>query len=154
MWQPGWEGSLGEKGYMYTYGRSSSLFPCNCHGVICQMAIPQHKITLFVKWLSVQFSHLVTPDSLRRQACLFLTNSQSLLKVISTELVMPSNHPTLCHPLFLPPSIFPCIRVFPNESVLPIRWPKYWSFSFSLRPCNEYSGLISFRIDWLDLLAV
>ena len=77
-----------------------------------------------------------------------------LLKLMPIESVMPSNHLILCHPLFLPPSIFPCIRVFPNESVLPIRWPKYWSFSFSLRPCNEYSGLISFRIDWLDLLAV
>ena len=139
---------------MYTYGRSSSLFPCNCHGVICQMAIPQHKITLFVKWLSVQFSHLVTPDSLRRQACLFLTNSQSLLKVISTELVMPSNHLILCRPLLLPPSIFPIIRVLSNESVLHIRWPKYWSFGFSIIPSKEDSRLISFRMDWLDLLAV
>ena len=71
-----------------------------------------------------------------------------------TELVMPSNHLILCHPLFLPPSIFPRIRVFSNESVLRIRWPKYWSFSFRISPSNEYSGLFSFRIDWLDLLAV
>ena len=70
------------------------------------------------------------------------------------ELVLPSNHLILCHPLLLPPSIFPSIRVFSNESALHIRWPKYWSFSFSISPCNEYSGLISFRIDWLDLLVV
>ena len=79
---------------------------------------------------------------------------RSLLKLISIESVMPSNHLILCHPLLLPPSIFPSIRVFSNESVLCIRWPKYWSFSFSNRPSNEYSGLISFRMDWLDLLAV
>ena len=82
-----------------------------------------------------------------------ITNSSSLLKLISIELVMPSNHVILCHPL-LPPSIFPSIRVFSNESVLQIRWPKYWSFGFSISPSSEYSGLISFRMDWLDLLAV
>ena len=82
-----------------------------------------------------------------------ITNSQSLLKLMSIKSVMPSNHLILCHPL-LPPSIFPSIRVFLNELVLPIRWPKYWSFSFSISPFKEYSGLISFRIDWLDLLAV
>ena len=87
------------------------------------------------------------------QASLSITNSQSLLK-LSIELVMPSNHLTLCHPLLLLPSIFPSIRVFSNESVLRIRWPKYCSFSFSMSLCNEYSGLIPFRIDWLDLLAV
>ena len=80
--------------------------------------------------------------------------SQSLLKLMSVESVMPSNHLILCHPLFLPPSILPRIRVFSNESFLPIRWPKYWSFSFNIRPSNEYSGLISFRMDWLILLAV
>jgi len=79
---------------------------------------------------------------------------QSLLKFMSIESVMPSNYLILCHPLLLLPSIFPSIRVFSNESVLPIRWPKYWSFSFSISPSNEYSGLISFRIDWFDLLAV
>ena len=73
---------------------------------------------------------------------------------MSIELVMPSNHLILCHPLLLPPSIFPSIRVFSNESVLHIRWPKYWSFSFSIRPSNEYSGLVSFRIDWFDLFTV
>ena len=82
------------------------------------------------------------------------TNSWSLLKLMSIESVMPSNHLILCRPLLLPPSIFLCIRVFSNESVLRIRWPKYWSFSFSMSPSNEYSGLISFRMDWLDLLAV
>ena len=89
-----------------------------------------------------------------RQASLSITNSQSLLKLMSIEPVMPSNHLILCRPLLLPPSVFPSIRVFSNESVLPIRWPKYWSFSFKITPSNEYSGLISFRMDWLDLLAV
>ena len=83
-----------------------------------------------------------------------ITNSQSLLKLLCIELVMPSNHLTLCRPLLLLPSIFPSIRVFSNELVLCIRWPKYWSFSFSISPSNEYSGLISFRMDWLDLFAV
>ena len=80
--------------------------------------------------------------------------SRSLLKLLSIELVMPSNHLILCQPLLLPPSIFPSIRVFSNESVLHIRWPNYWSFSFSISPSNEYSGLIPFSIDWLDLLAI
>ena len=88
------------------------------------------------------------------QASLSITNFRSLLKLMSIELVVPSNHLVLCHPLLLLPSIFPSIRVFSNESVLRVRWPKYWSFSFSLSPSNEYSGLIFFRIDWLDLLAV
>ena len=83
-----------------------------------------------------------------------ITNSQSLLKLMSIVSVMPSNHLILCHPLLLLPSIFPSIRVFSNESVLHIRWPKFWSFSFSISPSNEYSGLISFRMDWLHLLAV
>ena len=93
-----------------------------------------------------------TPWTAARQASLSFTNSQSLLKLLSIKSVMLSNHLILCHPLFLPPSILHSIRVFSNESVLHIRWPKYWSFSIS--PSNEYSGLISFRIDWLDLLAV
>ena len=88
------------------------------------------------------------------QASLSITNSWSLLKLMFIELVMPSSHLTLCCPLLLPPSIFPSIRVFSNESVVHIRWPKYWSFSFSISPSNEYSGLISFRMDWLDFLAV
>ena len=89
-----------------------------------------------------------------RQASLSITNAWNLLRLMSTEFVMPSNHLILCHPLFLPPSTFPIIRVFTNESVLLIRWPKYWSFSFSISPSNEHPGLVSFRMDWLDLLAV
>ena len=96
----------------------------------------------------------MTPWSATCQASLSITNSRSLLKLMSIELVMPTSHLILCHPLLLPPSIFPSIRVFPNESVLCIRWPKYWSFSFSISPSNECSGLISFRIDGLDLLAI
>ena len=94
-----------------------------------------------------------TPWTATRQASLSVTNSWSLLKLMSFRSVMPSNHLILCRTLFLLPSIFP-IRVFSSESVLHIRWPKYWSFSFSISPCNEYSGFISFRIDWFDLLTV
>ena len=94
------------------------------------------------------------PHGLQHQAALSITNSQSLLKLRSIVSVMPSNHLILCHPLLLLPSIFPSIRVFSNESVLRIRWPKYWTFSFSISPSNEYLGRISFRMDWLDLLAV
>ena len=96
----------------------------------------------------------VTPWISACQAFLSITNSRSLLKLLSIALVMPSNHLILCHPLLLPPSIFPSIRVFSNEFILCIRWPKYWSFSFNISPSSEYSGLISFRIDSLDLLAV
>ena len=95
-----------------------------------------------------------TPWTAACQASLSITNSQSLLKLMSIESVMPSNHLTLCHPLLLLPSIFASIRVFSNDSALRIRWPKYWSLSFSISPSSEYSGLISFRIHWLDLLAV
>ena len=111
----------------------------------------------YVQFSSVQslsrVQLLATPWTAVRQASLSITNSQSLFKFMSIESVMPSNHLILCHPLLLP-SIFPSIRVFSNESVLRIRWPKYWSFRFSISPSNEYSGLISFRMDWLDLLAV
>ena len=96
----------------------------------------------------------VTPWTAAHQASLSITNSWSLLKLTSIESVMPSNHLILCCPLFLPPSIFPSLRVFSNESVFHIRWPKYSSFSFSISPSSDYSGLISFRMDWLDLLAV
>ena len=96
----------------------------------------------------------VTPWTAAHLASLSITNSWSLLKLMSIELVMPSNHLILCCPLLLPPSILPSIRIFSSESVLHIRWPKYWSFSFSISPSNEYSGLISFRMDWFDLLAV
>ena len=97
---------------------------------------------------------IATPWTAACQASLPITSSSSLLKLISIESMMPSNHPILCHPLLLLPSVFPSIRVFSNESALRIRWPKYWSFSFSISPSNEYLGLISFRMDWLDLLAV
>ena len=112
---------------------------------------------------SVQFSSVqsisrvwlfVTPWTAAHQASLFITNSWSLLKLMSIKSVMPSNHLIFCRPLSLPPSIFPSIWVISNESVLPIRWTKDWSFSFRISPSNEYSGLISFRMDWLDLLAI
>ena len=115
------------------------------------------------RWLCDQLSSVqslscvqlfVTPRTAARQASLPITNSQSLLKLMSIESVMPSNHLILCCPLLLPPSIFPNIRVFSSESALHIKWPQYWSFSFNISPSNEYSGLISFRMDWLDLLAV
>ena len=96
----------------------------------------------------------MTPWTAAGQASLSITNSRSLFKLMSIESVMPSNHLILCHPLLLPPSIFPNIRVFSNESAFPIRWPKYWSFSFNISRCNEHSVLISFRLDWLGLLAV
>ena len=96
----------------------------------------------------------MTPWTAASQPSLSITNSRSLPKLMSIELVMPSRHLILCHPLLLLPSIFPSIRVFSNGSVLRIRWPKYWSFSFSISPFNEYSELISFRIDWFDLLSV
>ena len=94
-----------------------------------------------------------TPWTAAHQASLSITNSWSLLKLMSIESVMPSNRLILCHPLLLLPSIFPSIRVFSSESVLRIRWPEYWSFNFRISPSNEYSGLISFRTDWFDLLA-
>ena len=99
-------------------------------------------------------SNSAIPWTAAHQGSLSITNSRSSLQLMSIELVMPSIHLILCWPLLLLPSIFPSIRVFSNESVLHIRWPKYWSFSFNISPSNEYSGLISFRMDWLDLLAV
>ena len=109
------------------------------------------------KMYSVQsLSHVrlfATPWIAACQDSLSITNFQSLLRLVSITLVMPSDHLILCHPL-LPPSIFPSITVFSNESILHIRWPKYWSYSFSISPSNEYSGLISFRMNWFDLLAV
>ena len=114
--------------------------------------------TLVLGSHSVQlFSHVrlfATPWTAAHQVSLSITNSQSLLKLVSIESVMPSSHLILCHPFLLLPSIFTSIRTFSNESVLPIRWPKYFTFRFSNSPCNEYSGLISFMIDWSGLLAV
>ena len=114
--------------------------------------------TKFVQFSSVQslsrVRHFATPWTAARQASLSITNSQSLPKPRSIESVMPCNHLILCCPLLLLPSIFPSIRVFSNESAIHIRWPKYWSFSFNISPSHEHPGLISFRMDWLDLLAV
>ena len=116
------------------------------------------KVKYTVQFSSFQlFSRVwlfATPWTTARQASLSITNSQSLLRLISIELVMPSNHLILCRPLLLLHSIIPNIGVFSNESALRIRWPKYWSFSFNISPSNEHPGLISFRMDWLDLLAV
>ena len=124
-------------------------------------------IQMTSRWKDIQYhqtfssvqslSHVqlfATPWTAACQASLSITNSRSLPKLMSTELVMPSNHLILCLPLLLLPSIFPSIRGFSSESVLRIRWPKYWSFSFNIRPSNEHPGLISFRMDWLDLLTV
>ena len=115
-------------------------------------------LTFLIQFSSVpSLSHVqlfVTPWTTTHQAFLSITNSRSLLKLMSIESVMPSNHLIICRPLLLLPSIFPSIRVFSSESILCIRWPKYWSFSFSISPSNKYSGLISFRIDWFDLIAV
>ena len=115
-------------------------------------------ISLFPTFSSVQLLSrvqlFVTPWTASREASLSITNFRSLPKLMAIESVMPSNHLILCRPLLLPPSIFPSNRVISNESVLRIRRPKYWSFSFSISPSNEYSKLISFRMDWLDLLAV
>ena len=120
----------------------------------------RHEVCVWVSLIQFSLVQLLsrvwlfaTPWTAARQASLFITNSWSLPKLMSIESVMPSNHLILCRPLLLP-SIFPSIRVFSDESVLRMRWLKYWSFSFSIRPSNEYSGLISFRMDWLDLLAV
>ena len=111
-----------------------------------------------VQFISVQslsrVQLLVTPWTAAHQASLSVTNSWSLHKLMSIESVTPSHHLILCYPLLLQPSIFPSFRVFSNESVLCIKWPKYWSFSFNISPSNEHSGLISFRMDWLNLLAV
>ena len=107
--------------------------------------------------ISYPFNHVqlfATPWTAACQVSLSITNSRRMLKLMSIELVMPSNHLILCHSLLLLPSIFPTIRVFPNKSVLHIRWPTYWSFSFNISPSNEHSGLICFRMNWLDLLAV
>jgi len=111
-----------------------------------------------IQFSSVQsLTHIrlfVTPWTAACQSSLAITNSQTLLKLMSLKLVMPPNHLILCRPLPLPPSIFPSIRDFSNESILRIRWPKYWSFSFRISPSNEHPGLISFRMDWLYLLVV
>ena len=141
------------------YFQQKVSIPRGASFTVCRFAV-HHPESSYVNWwlrdcccsLAQLCLILYRTMDCRSQASLSLTISQSLLKLMSIELVIPSNHLTLCHSLLLPPSIFPSIRVFSNESALYIRWPKYWSFIFS--PSNEYSGLISFRIDWLDLLAV
>ena len=125
---------------------------------ICSLYLIIYPHSLFILYV-VQFSSchvllFVTPWNAARHVSLSIANSRSLLKLVSIESVMPSNHLILRHPLLLLPSIFPRFRVFSNESVPCVRWPKYWHFSFNISPSNEYSGLISFRMDWLDLLAV
>ena len=143
----------------YSLVPSTPWAPVSCH---CHPALEARGWMVLsssnCQFSSVQLlSHVwlfVTSWSAAHQASLSITNSRSSCKLMSIELVIPSNHLILCHPLLFLPSTFPSIRVFTNESVLRIRWPKDWSFSISLSPSNEYSGLISFRIDWLDLLAV
>ena len=135
-------------------------FGCHCFQVgnsktLFRSSAPSQLFRIFSSVQSLSRVRLfATPWTAALQASLSITNSRSLPKLMFTELVMPSNHLILCHPLILWPSIFPSMRVFSNESVLRIRWPKYWSFSISICPSNGYSELISFRMDWLDLLAV
>ena len=126
--------------------------------MIVNLPSPRYGISFYLGISSVQLLSrillFVTPWTAACQPSLFITNSWSLLKLRSVESVMPSNYLILCRPLLLLPSIFPSIRVFSDESALRIRWPKYWSFSFNISPSKEHRGLISFRMDWLDLLAV
>ena len=130
----------------YSWGSSRSRDPTYLPPLQAYYLSRSHSLT--------QFSSVLSPWTAARPACLSITNSRSLPKLMSIGSVMPSNHLILCHPLLLVPSIFPSIRVFSNESGLHIRWPKIWNFSINNSPSNEHSGLISFRMDWLDLLAV
>ena len=126
-------------------------------GCLCWVSIASQMPLRLIRSSFRQLScvrRFATPWTAAHQASLSITNSRSLLKLMYTESVMPSNHLICCHPVLLPPSVFPSIRVFSNESALHIRWSKYWSFTFSISPSNDYSGLISFRMDWLDLLEV
>ena len=146
---------------MYALPLTTSLWLTPSHQN-CMWLFYIVKLITFPLWLAVQFSSFqfncchvrlfATSRTVPCQASLSITNSWNLLKLISPESVMPSNHLILCHPLLLP-SIFPSIRVFSNESAFHIRWPKYWSFSFSISPSSEYSGMSSFRMDWFDSLA-
>ena len=147
--------------HTYTHTRTHrplSFFKASARNISIIKNVP-HRVLVRRYLSSVQFSRSVVSNSAipwtaAHQASLSIANSQSPPKPMSIESVMPSNHLILCHPLLLLPSIFPSIRVFSNESAVRIRWPKYWSFSYNISPSNEYSGLISFRMDWLDLLAV
>ena len=142
----------------YTNGQAKKIYSMSLIIREVQIKIMMSCYLITVRTSSVQSLScarlFVTPWTAAPQASLSITNSWSLLSLMAIESVMSSKHLILCCPLRSLPSIFPSIRVFPNESVLCIRWPKYWSFSFSISPSNEYSGLISFRMDWLDLLAV
>ena len=142
---------------------SSCVYPTRVEFLIATLVVCQQIVFNCYQWHVLYSNHLFssiqslshvwlfpTPWTAARQASLSIINSWSLLKLMSIESVMPSNHLIFCHPLLLPPSIFPSIRVFSNELVLCIRWPKYWSFSFSISPSNEHPGLISFRMDWFD----
>ena len=149
MWQLGWEGSLGEIVYMYMYGWVSLLSTWNYHNIVNHLSVQFNSVTELCPTLCNPMDCSMPGLSVHHQLPEF-TSSQ----VHWVHWVMPSNHLIPCGPFLLPPSIFLSIRVFSKESVLCIRWPKYWSFSFSISPFSEYSGLISFRIDWLDLLAV
>ena len=131
---------------------NATLSICPTLSYIFCVFISSVQFSLFQSLSCVQL--FVTPWTTARQASLSITNSQSLLKLMSIDLVMPANHLIFCRPLLLLPSIFPSIRVFSNESALCIRWPKYYTFGFNISPSNEHQGLISFRMDWLDLLAV
>ena len=165
MWPLGHPDLAGDITY-FADGEFASTSTCTvsfiAHGIIWSWGVSsqsqREEGTHPKSFNSVQpLSHVwlfVTPWTAAHQASLSITNSQSLLKLMSIESVMPSNHLILCSPLLLPPSIFPSIRVFSSDSFLHIRWPKYWSFSFSISPSSEYSWLISFGMDWLDLLAV
>ena len=134
------------------HGAHNYWQPINC---LYRIILLWHQLPIAFVVQSLSHVQLFgTPWTVARQASLSFTLSWSLLKLTSVKLVIPSNHLILCHPLLLLPSIFTSIRVFSNESVLCIRWPKYWSFSFSISPSNEYSGLIFFRMAWSDLLAV
>ena len=131
------------------------MFECLCVSFHLLFILTFNWLLLFSSVQSLSRVWLfVTSWTTARQASLSINNSQSLLKLTSIELVMPSNHLILCHPRLLPPSVFPSIRVFSDESILHVRWSKDWSFSFNTSPSKEYSGLMSFRMDWLDLLAV
>ena len=155
---PGWEFTwnyllnLGSQYYFASNEFTSILSDSSHQAPRDQQTFSTNQFSSVQPLTRVQF--FVTPWTAVHQASLSVTNSWSLLKLMSIESVMPSNHLILCHPFLLLPSVFPSIRIFSNESVLRIRWPKYWSFNFSISPSNEYSGLISFRMDWLDLLAV
>ena len=137
------------------------IVSCHLHSDNFNSSFPIYISFSFLISLSVQFSSvaqfcptLIDPWTAARQASLSITNSRTLLKLMSIESVMPSNHLILCRPLLLLPSVFPSLRVFSNESALCIRWPEYWSFRLHISPSNEYSGLIFFKHNWFDLLAV